>query len=291
MQTLVVFTFQPFFMRILILWVMGFMLLGFRVGDTYLQEIEAFHQARLKSLKSENGWLNLAGLFWLQEGVNTIGGDAKNDFVFPAEHADAFLGQVVKKGENVYYITKKDTLQVYPYAEKPVIVAHQTLRWFVIKRGEKFAIRLRDLEGEYVKAFTGIAHFQTDSSWRLQGKFIPTKGRKITIIDVTGRSYQEDSPGKVEFKIQGKPYALEAIQEGEELFIVFGDQTNKDETYGAGRFIYTKLPDSNGNVVIDFNKAFNPPCAFTPFATCPLPTPANKLQVAIRSGEQFNGHH
>lgn len=278
-------------MRILILWVMGFMLIGFRVGDTYQQEIEAFHQARLKSLKSENGWLNLAGLFWLNEGVNTIGGDVKNDFVFPSEHADAFLGQVVKKGEYVYYVHQRDTLQVYPYAEKPVIVAHQTLRWFIIKRGEKFAIRLRDLEGEYVKAFTGIAHFKIDSSWRITGKFIPTKGRKITIIDVTGRSYQEDSPGKVEFKLQGKTYALEASQEGEELFIVFGDQTNKVETYGAGRFIYTKLPDSNGNVVIDFNKAFNPPCAFTPFATCPLPTPANKLQVAIRAGEQFNGHH
>lgn len=278
-------------MRILILAALGITLLGFRMGETYRQEIEAFHQARVTSLKSDNGWLNLAGLFWLNEGVNTIGGDPKNDFVFPAEHADAFLGQVIKKGETIYYVTKKDTLQVYPYAEKPVTVAHQTLRWFVIKRGEKFAIRLRDLEGEYLKAFKGIAHFEIDSTWRIQGKFIPTKGRKITIIDVTGRSYQEDSPGKVEFKLQGKTFALEAIQEGQELFIVFGDQTNKVETYGAGRFIYTKLPDSNGHVIIDFNKAFNPPCAFTPFATCPLPTPANKLQVAIRAGELFSGHH
>ena len=278
-------------MRILILVALCMTLFGFRVRETYQQEIEAFHQARISSLKSENGWLNLAGLFWLNEGVNTIGGDPKNDFVFPAEHADAFLGQVIKKGERIYYVTKKDTLQVYPYAEKPVIVAHQTLRWFVIKRGEKFAIRLRDLEGEYIKGFKGIAHFQTDSAWRIQGKFIPTKGRKITIIDITGRSYQEESPGKVEFKLQGKTFALEAIQEGQELFIVFGDQTNKVETYGAGRFIYTKLPDSNGHVIIDFNKAFNPPCAFTPFATCPLPTPANKLQVAIRAGELFSGHH
>ena len=111
--------------------------------STYEKEIEAFRKTRIDSLKHENGWLNLAGLFWLNEGVNTIGGDPKNDFVFPAEHADAFLGQVIKKGERIYYVTKKDTLQVYPYAEKPVIVAHQTLRWFVIKRGEKFAIRLR----------------------------------------------------------------------------------------------------------------------------------------------------
>ena len=266
-------------------------LLGFRVGDTYQQEIETFHQVRVKSLKSENGWLNLAGLFWLHEGVNSIGGDSKNDFVFPADHADAFLGKVIKKGENVYYVQKEDTVQVFPYAENPIVVAHRSLRWFVIKRGDKFAIRLRDLEGEYLKAFTGIPHFPIDSTWRFKGKFIPTKGRKITIIDVTGRSYQENSPGKIEFELEGKKYALEASQEGEELFIVFGDQTNKVETYGAGRFIYTKMPDSNGNIVIDFNKAFNPPCAFTPFATCPLPTPANKLNVAIRAGEQFQGHH
>jgi uncharacterized protein (DUF1684 family) len=278
-------------MRLLSLFILCFTLLGFRVGDTHQQEIEAFHKARISSLKSEDGWLNLAGLFWLNEGVNTIGGDSKNDFVFPADHADAFLGHVIKKGEFVYYDHKKDTIQVYPYRDKPVVISHQSLRWFIIKRGEKFAIRLRDLEGEYLKAFTGIAHFPIDSSWRIQATFIPTKGRKITIIDVTGRSYQEDSPGKVEFKLQGKTFALEAIQEGEELFIVFGDQTNKGETYGAGRFIYTKLPDADGRVIIDFNKAFNPPCAFTPFATCPLPTPANKLAIAVRAGEQFHGHN
>ena len=267
------------------------MLLGFRVSETYQQEIEAFHQARIASLKSENGWLNLAGLFWLNEGVNTLGGDPKNDFVFPADHSDAFVGQVIKKGEYVFYVNKSDTLQVYPYVGNPVIVAHQTLRWFIIKRGDKFAIRLRDLDGEYLKAFTGLTHFPIDSTWRLKGKFITTKGRKITIIDVTGRSYQEESPGKVEFKLKGKAYSLEASQEGDELFIVFGDQTNKVETYGAGRFIYVKMPDSKGNVTIDFNKAFNPPCAFTPYATCPLPTPANKLKVSIRAGEQFSGHH
>jgi len=278
------------FMRLLIVSILCFSLLGFRVGETYQQEMEAFHKARISSLKSEDGWLNLAGLFWLNEGVNTIGGDSKNDFVFPADHADAFLGHVIKKGEFVYYAHKKDTIQVYPYAEKPVVISHQSLRWFIIKRGDKFAIRLRDLEGEYLKAFTGIAHFPIDSSWRIQATFIPTQGRKITIIDVTGRSYQVDSPGKVQFTRNGKSYSLEASQEGEELFIVFGDQTNKIDTYGAGRFMYTKLPDAAGHVTIDFNKAFNPPCAFTPFATCPLPTAANKLAIAIHAGEQFHGH-
>jgi uncharacterized protein (DUF1684 family) len=112
----------------------------------------------------------------------------------------------------------------------------------------------------------------------------------MTIIDVTGRSYQLESPGFLRFKIGKKFYQLETSQEGNSLFVVFGDSTNKKQTYGAGRFIDTALPDAQGKVVIDFNKAYNPPCAFTPFATCPLPTAANKLAVEILAGEQFHGH-
>lgn len=273
-------------------WLLLFLvfLSGFKSDTNYSLEIEAFRKARIESLKSENGWLNLAGLFWLKEGVNTLGGSEKNDFVFPSDHSDAFLGELLLKNGQVYYQTVSDTMLVYRDDIKAPVISHRSLRWFIIKRGDKYAVRLRDLEGEYVKAFKGIECFPTDEKYRIVADFIPTKGKMMTIIDVTGRSYQLESPGMLRFTIGKKTYQLETSQEGNNLFIVFGDLTNKKQTYGAGRFIDTALPDSKGKVVIDFNKAYNPPCAFTPFATCPLPTPANKLAVEIRAGEQFHGH-
>ena len=259
-------------------------------AQNHVDEVKAFRAARINSLKSETGWLNLAGLFWLKEGNNTIGGDEKNDFVFPAEHSDPFLGELLLKDGKVYYQTVSDTMLVFQDGIKVPVISHRSLRWFIIKRGEKYAVRLRDLEGEYVKAFKGIDTFPTDSAYRVVADFIPTQGKMVTIIDVTGRAYQLESPGYLRFKIGTSFYQLETSQEGNNLFIVFGDLTNKKQTYGAGRFIDTALPDAQGKVLIDFNKAYNPPCAFTPFATCPLPTADNKLAVEIKAGEQFHGH-
>ncbi|MFZ9144141.1 MAG: DUF1684 domain-containing protein [Aquirufa sp.] len=247
-----------------------------------------FYAKREASLKSENGWLNLAGLFWLKEGENTIGGAESNDFVFP--HAEASLGKVILQNNQVLY----NGQVIFPYSgPKPTVISHQSLRWFIIQRGDKFAIRLRDLEGEYLKAFHGIDHFPADQKWKIKAKFIPTAGKKVTIIDITGRSYQEDSPGLLEFVVDGKTYRLEAGpgETKEDFFVVFGDATNKTSTYGGGRFLDTKGFNADGTVTLDFNKAYNPPCAFTPFATCPLPTKENKLTVAIPAGEKNAGHH
>ncbi|MDU0808661.1 DUF1684 domain-containing protein [Aquirufa regiilacus] len=259
-------------------------------AQNHVEEVKAFRAARINSLKSETGWLNLAGLFWLKEGKNTFGGDEKNDFVFPSDHSDPFLGELLLKDGKVYYQTVSDTMLVYQDGVKVPVISYRSLRWFIIKRGEKYAVRLRDLEGEYVKAFKGIDTFPTDSAYRVVADFIPTKGKMVTIIDVTGRAYALESPGLLRFKLGKSFYELETSQEGDSLFIVFGDLTNKQQTYGAGRFIDTALPDAQGKVLIDFNKAYNPPCAFTPFATCPLPTAANKLAVEIKAGEQFHGH-
>ena len=270
--------------------ILVFTLFSFRADDRYSQEIQAFRMARISSLKSENGWLNLAGLFWLKEGKNTFGGNEKNDFVFPSDHSEPFLGELFLNKGKVYYQTVSDTMLVYRDDIQAPVISHRSLRWFIIKRGDKYAVRLRDLEGEYLKAFRGLDCFPTDSTYRIVADFVHTRGKMITIIDVTGRAYALESPGYLKFKIGNKIYQLETSQEGENLFIVFGDLTNKKQSYGAGRFIETALPDAQGKVVIDFNKAYNPPCAFTPFATCPLPTAANKLAVEILAGEQFHGH-
>lgn len=264
--------------------------LSIQAQTNHVEEIQAFRNARLNSLKSENSWLNLAGLFWLNEGINSFGSDEKNDILFPKDHSDPFLGELLLKDGKVFYQTVSDTMLVYRDDIQAPVISHRSLRWFVIKRGDKYAVRLRDLEGEYLKAFKGIDTFPTDASYRIWADFVPTKGKMITIIDVTGRAYPLESPGLLRFKVGKKTFDLETTQEGDNLFVVFGDLTNKKQTYGAGRFIDTALPNAQGKVLIDFNKAYNPPCAFTPFATCPLPTPANKLAVEIKAGEQFHGH-
>lgn len=265
-----------------------FFLLG---SDSYESEVQKARQTRVENLKGESGWLNLAGLFWLKEGKNTIGASAKNDFEFPKEHANPFLGQVILRKGVVLYLPngEKKAREIFPAGGKTVIESHQSLRWFIIKRGDKFAIRLRDLEGEYLRAFTKIAYYPISAEARVKAKFIPTQGQKLRIIDITGRSYEEDSPGKLVFQWEGKEYSLAAGGTLQELFIVFGDATNQQDTYGGGRFLDTAGPDADGNVYLDFNLAYNPPCAFTPFATCPLPTPENKLPIAIQAGEKSTG--
>ncbi len=283
-------------------------LLGF-CFQTFAQQTElekentTWRAKRLQNLLSETGWLNLSGLFWLKEGKNSIGGAATNDCIFPAEHSKPFMGNVVLKSgkvtlenvpKDVQILSKGMKFEgglVFSEESEALVLSHQSLRWFIIKRGEKYAIRLRDLESEYVKNFKGIDYFPIQASWRLRAKFVPTQGKKLRIIDVTGRAYEEESPGKVVFQVDGKEFALAATKEGNELFIVFGDLTNKQETYGGGRFIYVDLPTSGDEVILDFNKAYNPPCTFTPYATCPLPVAENKLTIQIPAGEKYTAHY
>ena len=272
---------------------------AFSQKNLYEKEIATFRKTRIDSLKHENGYLNLSGLFWLKEGENTIGSDQKSDFVFPAEHSDSFLGKMMlDKGivtfqshsANQVFSMGRPVSQAIIFKDlKPVVLAHKSLRFFILKRGDNYALRLRDLDGEYVRNFKGIDYFSLDPSWRIIAKFVPTKGKKLHITDITGRTFLEDSPGELHFTIKGRKYMLEAGGTTDEFFIVFGDLTNKRSTYGGGRFLYANAPDQEGNVVLDFNKSLNPPCAFTPFATCPLPTKKNIMKLIVDSGEKSTG--
>ena len=267
----------------------------------YEKEIKSWHKNRVEGLKNENGWLNLAGLFWLEEGRNSFGGNTENKIIFPKNRSKAFLGDIILSKGEVFVETKADAevfnenekiekLKLFPN-DKSIILKHNSLRWFVIKRGERFAIRLRDLESPFLKEFHDIETYKIDPKWKLKAKFIQTEGKKIAILDITGQTSQQDSPGVLVFTILGKEYKLDALAEGEEFFIIFGDKTNKKETYGAGRFVYAAKPDANGFTYLDFNKAYNPPCAFTPYATCPLPPKQNLLPIEIKAGEKNYGNH
>lgn len=278
-----------------------FALLAFSREDNYKREINKWQQERIERLKGEEGWLNLAGLFWLEEGDNTFGGSSENDIIFPEEHSKKALGKLILKNGKVTLEASREAdifngiepvekLELFPYDE-PVVLKHQSLRWFVIKRGDKYAVRLRDLESPVLKTFKGIETFPIDEAWRIKAKFEPGQGKKIAITDVTGRTAEEESPGSLVFTVKGKEYRLDAVGSTESLFVIFGDATNKKHTYGAGRFVYTSAVDQDGYCWLDFNKAVNPPCAFTPFATCPLPPKQNLLALSIPAGEKRFGDH
>jgi uncharacterized protein (DUF1684 family) len=286
----------------LITWLlMAVALLSFRGDASYKDRIKEWRKKRIENLKSEEGWLNLAGLFWLEEGINTIGGSSENDIIFPKDHSKVALGKLVLKDGKVTMIADKgaeifsgaepvEQIVLYPY-EKPVVVRHQSLRWFVIKRGDKYAVRLRDLESQALKDFKGIDSYPIDEKWRVKAKLERVEGQKVAITDITGRLSDEDSPGTLVFNIKGKEYRLDAVGTEENLFLIFGDETNKKETYGAGRFLYASEKAEDGSYWLDFNKATNPPCAFSPYATCPLPPKQNKLAVSVTAGEKRFGDY
>jgi len=288
--------------NVLIVIVSLFLFQSFTAETPYEVSIRNWQRKRIDGLKAEEGWLNLVGLFWLEEGENTLGSDQKNTIIFPADRSDAFLGKVRLKSGIVSFIANKHVvvqlgmetvtnLDIFPYKDKPIVLSHQSLRWFVIKRGDKYAIRLRDLESPTLKDFKGIETFPISQNWKVKTTFVPTIGKKLRILDITGRAFEEDSPGKLVFTIDGKQYSLEATGTKDNLSFLFGDATNKHDTYGGGRFLDAEKPDAKGNIYLDFNKAYNPPCAFTPYATCPLPTKENKLTVAINAGEKYHGNH
>ncbi|WP_428663730.1 DUF1684 domain-containing protein [Runella sp.] len=294
---------MPFNYKILLFFLLGAVATGFRTDDSgYETELKTWHQKRIEGLKAENGWLNLVGLFWLEEGKNSFGSDAGNNIVFPAGKSAPLLGSfTLKNGEvwvdvdpNAKVSVNKEpvtSLKIYP-SEKNVVLESGSLRWFVIKRGNKFGIRLRDLESHDLQHFTGIKTYSIDQKWRIEAKLEPAAAdKKIPITDVMGQTSLQTSPGTLVFSVDGKEYRLDAVESDQQLFILFADKTSGKETYGAGRFLYAERPNEQGITVLDFNKSINPPCAFTSFATCPLPPKQNRLPIAVTAGEKNYGTH
>ncbi|MFN8354384.1 MAG: DUF1684 domain-containing protein [Spirosomataceae bacterium] len=287
------------------LFLIGFVSLSatFPTDDpTYINGIKAWHQKRIESLKSENGWLNLAGLFWLDEGKNTFGTNANNSVVFPAGKGAPVMGHFTLNNGTVWMeanpqanvlVQKKlvtSPIQLFPSSEE-LVAESGSLRWFVIKRGDKYGIRLRDLQSPEIEHFKGIETYPIAPSWRVAARLEPATDKKIPITDILGQTNLQTSPGTLVFTIEGKEYRLDAVESGKQLFIIFADQTTGKQTYGAGRYVYTDLPDANGITYLDFNKATNPPCAFTPYATCPLPPKQNRLPIAVTAGEKKYDSH
>lgn len=272
---------------------------------SYEAQIDGWKRDRVAFLKGEDGYLNLVGLFWLSKPISTVGSNPQSDLVFPAVAPDV-IGQfrlsddkvvlkvekgavVTHDGKRVDEVTMRDDLSA-----DPVVVRSGSLAWTVINRDQNFAVRLRDFANPAIEAFEPISYFPTDRNFRISGQLDPYEQPRQVRIDtvIEGLDYRPQSPGLVRFELDGESHALEAYSVYGGLLFVFGDRTTGRQTYPAGRFLYTALPDKNGMVTMDFNLAENPPCAFNEFATCPVASPRNRLSVSIPAGEMFEatGH-
>ena len=260
-------------------------------------EISQWHEKRIASLTSQTGWLNLSGLFWLDEGEHTFGAHASNDLVFPADKVPDYMGSFIIKDGKVGIKVNSGVDVLHdgaPIMAMDLVIGrgateltYGTLSWFIIEReGGSKAVRLRDSEHPDLQAFKGVDMYDIDPAWRVQATIEPYDPPKmITVPTVYGTVREQPSPGALVFEINGEEYRLDPI-DGEQLFVIFADETNGEETYGAGRFLYVDPPGADGTTFIDFNKAHNPPCAFTAFATCPLPPLQNRLAVTVTAGER-----
>ncbi|SPF54151.1 conserved exported hypothetical protein [Candidatus Sulfopaludibacter sp. SbA4] len=255
--------------------------------SAYQSEIAEWRRARETALNADGGWLSVSGLFWLHEGANRFGKDPSNDIVLPDGAAHAGLFEL-HQGKVTATVDGR-TQQVAPDSADVVKVGRLNL--FLIKRGDKFGIRLKDPDSEYRREFHGIEYFPANERYRVTARFVAER-RTIPILNILGQTEASECPGYAVFRLQGQELRLYPILEepgAKELFYIFRDQTTGKETYGAGRFLYSDLP-KDGQVTLDFNKAYNPPCAFTPYATCPLPPKENHLAVRIEAGEKKYGH-
>jgi uncharacterized protein (DUF1684 family) len=281
--------------------------------DPYTRQIAQWRTDRVARLTAPDGWLSLIGLEWLHEGANRIGAAPDNDIVLKA--GPAHLGTITLAPDgDMHIVLDKDADAIVdgqPASEaalvddmhagsgQPTTVRFGSASFYVIDRDGRKALRVKDPASPTRAHFLGIDSYPIDPSWRIEADWVPfDPPHKLEMGSVIGTIEAVDIPGKAVFQRDGHTFELLPYQEepGGELFFVIADRTSGKETYGAARFFYAALPTHGltqpGKVELDFNKAYNPPCAFTPFATCPLAPPENRLDLAVTAGEKkYRGDH
>lgn len=272
------------------------------IPENYPEPVEEWQEYRIGVLTDSTGWLRLVDLIWLSEGENRFGSSEEADIQFPEGSITEFAG-IFHKEDMRIRIEVSDETEIIEHEsgemvrsalifdpdseEDPPHLRHGTLRWFIDQRGDQLGVRLYDMNTPKADEFSGFPRYEVDESWVREARFIPAdEDHEIEVVNVQGDLINRHSPGKVEFTINGELLSLDAFEANSGLFLMFTDQTGRDETYQAGRYMIIDFPDDDNRTVIDFNKAYNPPCAFSPHTTCQLPPPQNRLDVSITAGEK-----
>jgi len=263
----------------------------------YVRQVDEWRAKHQAGLAADNGWLTVVGLVWLKEGDNRVGADPSSAVRLPSGSAPGLVATIsLHAGMAVLHPAPGVALKlngqpaaVTTLREDKDVLSINRLTFYLIRRGERAGIRLKDNDSAARRQFTGLHWYPVDHSWRIRAKFTAwDKPHTLTFDTIIGEPESDDSPGYVTFEKDGHEYRLQPVIDDGELFFVFRDRTAGKTTYPASRFLYAEMP-KDGFVWLDFNKAENPPCAFTPYATCPLPPPQNRLALEIPAGEQYKG--
>lgn len=270
--------------------------------SAYQVTVESWRQRMEQSLRADRSWLTLAGLFWLEEGANRFGASPDNEIVLPGGSAPAHAGSInFHAGTATLQATAPGvavngelatTQQLHTDADTtPDLITVGDLTMLVIQRGKRHAIRMWDRRSPAREAFPGRRWYPVNEAYRISARFVAhDPPQTLPVPNILGETEQRLSPGYAVATIGGHEHSLDAVTDGDELFFIFRDQTAGDTTYPAGRFLKAAFAQ-NGQVTLDFNRAYSPPCAFTAFATCPLPPPRNHLPLRIEAGELYEQSH
>ena len=268
---------------------------GGAAANDYADEIEAWRADREARLKADDSWLTVSALYFLPEGESSFGSSPRNDLVLP-EPFPAEAGVLERRGRTVSVRAVGDPLtvdgesvaaaQLYP-AEGRVTLTTGPVSFWVHESGERLAIRARDTESAIRRNFTRLEWYPADESYRVRGKFTPhAEPLTVRTMNILGDIETYQSTGHVTLTVAGREVRMLPVNSGERLWFILRDATSGHETYPAARFLYADAPDADGWTTVDFNKAYNPPCAFNPHTTCPLPPPDNRLDVRVEAGEK-----
>jgi len=275
------------------------------VGVSKAQEAD-FEQWKIKrtaELTGEDGWLNLVGLFWMDAGSPFFEEKNSTTLGFAKEAGSTTLGKFEFGQDSVWFVGMSSAIQekntvppsnrilVFPMEYGSGGVYFKNWKWTIIQRGGNYALRLRDLSHPNLKEFTPTPTFDYNSSFRFQAKLIPRFNQTMDIPNVLGQVITWKVIGVLQFEYEGKDFELLVLDELGKLFVIFSDETSAIETYPTGRYLYVNPPDAKGMTVLDFNYTYNPPCAYTEFATCPIPPKSNRLPFAVHAGERVPTGH
>ena len=272
-----------------------------RFDAAFLMDNDIWREQRREALLAADGWASLVGLHWLELKAHYVGSGSTSGIRLAL--GPPRLGLVTREN-NAYWFTPEPGVQAQVDGKaikgriplraddqaEPTIIAFDDGKGALslIHRGPRYALRVKHADAPARTGFGQLEYWPADPAWRIKARFVPHDvGKTLPVVDITGLSSEQANAGAVEFERDGRTWRLEALGEpGEPLFVIFADRTSGRGSYAAGRYIDLQVPDARGEVVIDFNRAYNPPCAFTPFATCPLPPPENRLDLPVQAGEK-----